>query len=877
MRGRGRSVGSKLVPPSPARSFRCPRLPPPAPSPASVFPCPRLALPSSPVSRDASLPSSPLSPIPPCARLPFPPFPLTPVSPFPPFPLRPSPLSPISPCARLPFPPFPLAPVSPRPHHMQACSLHTARTAPLGCPPHRSPKDRMAVTYGLDSPSQLPPKTTSLPRGPPLYPYGLDSPALLPPKSISLARNLPPPAHLEDCTARTSARQGAERAGAAWAAPGGNGSSLAMTRTVQRDMCLSHFSVGQAPALLIALLLVPSARPFQVFGPDARRLLILMLCCCSPSILPLPLLQVYGPDDSSLALTRTVQRDIWLSQFPPGSCDGKRLLIVPWVLPGTAGQGGGAVEGLEAGESGSEGLGGLEGLGLQVHVMGALLGLAVETGRVLVPLSGSFSYANNSACKAMGQQGQWGCYFSPIASSDCSKRAQKEMQSGSLRSRCSGKHIRNVALSAEPIVCLHPDFDHNELKLHAAVVTKWGAPHLQRPDTLYRPTCHPPTPDNPSLSVPQATRFLMRWPSLHLCHVTNLIRHVSISHHVAARLAFFEDTQAEIIRDVAADTAGESARSDVRKSKQAKELQGMELGKGVEIESVNKASWATIGGRCSVCEEEGWKGEVMMAGGGVGESWDMQAGVSSANVQKAGLEKKEKHVLYFVQKQNNLVVGVGREPYVMRPLASLIIGGTSGDGKGAAGGNGGGEAEVEGRRLEEEEDELLEGEVGAEGNGGEEGKGAAEGKVGGAEVKAGARIVSGGAGGGGGGGGGNESGMLSALMHEVHQLRLVEPHLAHVWLHTPSQALITEATNYRDWTFLHSTNQTSPAPTALQDSGAAAEPAAEARALASLLVASQGDFFVGGLRSHWARLVNELRSTNGRLFNVFVAMDDDEL
>ncbi|CAI5462454.1 unnamed protein product, partial [Closterium sp. Yama58-4] len=563
--------------------------------------------------------------------------------------------------------------------------------------------------------------------------YGLDSPSLLPPKAISLARNLPPPAHLEDCTARTSARQGAERAGAAWAVPGGNGSSC---------------------------------------------------CGCSPQP---P--WVFGPDDNNLALTRTVQRDIWLSQFPPGSCDGKRLLIVPWVL-----------------ESGSEGLGGVEGLALQVHVMGALLGLAVETGRVLVPLSGSFSYANNSACKAMGQHGQWGCYFSPIASSDCAKRAQKEMQSGSLRSRCSGRHIRNVALSAEPIVCLHPDFDHNELKLHAAVVTKWGAPHLQRPDTLYRPTCRPPTPDNPSLSVPQvrwwraqATRFLMRWPSLHLCHVTNLIRHVSISHHVAARLAFFEDTQAEIIRDVAADTAGESARSDVRKSKQAKELQGMELGKGVEIESVSKASWATIGGRCSVCEEEGWTGEVMGGGGG-GDSWDMQAGLSFANVKKAGLEKKEKHVLYYVQKQNNLVVGVGREPYVMRPLASLIIGGTSGEGNGEGKGVAGGvrgevEKEVEGRRLEEEEDEGVEGEGGAEGNGGEVGKDGAE-KKGGAEVKAGASIGAGGAGAGGagaggagGGGGGRETGMVSALMYHVHQLRLLEPHLAHVWLHTPSQCV----------------------------------------------------------------------------------------
>ncbi|GJP41577.1 hypothetical protein CLOM_g1235 [Closterium sp. NIES-68] len=665
--------------------------------------------------------------------------------------------------------------------------------------------------------------------------YGLDqAPLLLPPNPIALPRHVPPPPHLDDCAARTGVRQGAERAGAVWAAPGGNGSSC---------------------------------------------------CGCSPQP---P--WVYGPDDSNLAMTRTVQRDIWQSQFPVGSCEGKRLLIAPWpeAPTGEAGEAlqQGGVEG-QGGEQGGveRGRGGLEGLAFQVHVMGALLGLAVESGRVLVPLAGSFTFANNSACKGVGQLGQWECFFSPIASSDCVKLAQKAVQSGALR--CGAKHIRNVALSAEPTVCLHASFDYNELKMQAAVVSKWGTPHLQRPDTLYRPTSPPPTPDNPSLSLPQvrwwraqATRFLMRWPSLHLCHVTNLIRHVSTSYHLAARLAFFEETQAEIIRDVAGDTAGPEARRNVMKSAQAKEFLGMEMGKGVEKESVAKTSWATKGGRCEVCEKEGGKGEEEGAGGVA--SGVKKEGMSAEEEKKwrEELEKKQRNVLYYVQKNNELVAGVGREPYITRPLVSLIIEGTAGEGnaggvgeEGAAAGGGGGGVgkEVEGRKLEGSEVEAKEKETTDMGGQGAEGQGAEGQGVGekGVEEKGGASN----------GGEVEGSEVLSSHMLQVHQLRLVEPHLDHVWLHTQSQAVIRSASSYHDWTFLHSTNQTAPPSTSLQHTDPAAAPTAPtaaARGLASLLVASQGDCFVGGLKSHWGRLVNELRSTNGRLFNLFIAMDDDE-
>ncbi|CAI7801292.1 unnamed protein product [Closterium sp. NIES-54] len=43
-----------------------------------------------------------------------------------------------------------------------------------------------------------------------------------------------------------------------------------------------------------------------------------------------PNTQVRGSDADNLPLTRVVQRDLWEHQLFHGSCDGKRLLVVPW-------------------------------------------------------------------------------------------------------------------------------------------------------------------------------------------------------------------------------------------------------------------------------------------------------------------------------------------------------------------------------------------------------------------------------------------------------------------------------------------------------------------------------------------------------------------
>ncbi|CAI7833225.1 unnamed protein product, partial [Closterium sp. NIES-53] len=85
---------------------------------------------------------------------------------------------------------------------------------------------------------------------------------------------------------------------------------------------------------------------------------------------------VRGADSNSLAMTRQSQRDIWLHQMlPPRACQGRRLLLVSW----------------------STGM--YHGVGSQVHLMGAFLGLAMLHNRTLIPLANSFDRANHPHCQ----------------------------------------------------------------------------------------------------------------------------------------------------------------------------------------------------------------------------------------------------------------------------------------------------------------------------------------------------------------------------------------------------------------------------------------------------------------------------------------------
>ncbi|CAI7926552.1 unnamed protein product [Closterium sp. NIES-54] len=117
---------------------------------------------------------------------------------------------------------------------------------------------------------------------------GLKPDQRLPPDVVSLPPNVPPAPHLEECVARTARRREAEQRGANGESPGW-------------------------------------ARPAD--------------CCkCDPQP---P--WVRGAEAENLAKTRVAQRDIWERQFPPGDCQGQRLLVLPWSTQDMRGVGSGSV------------------------------------------------------------------------------------------------------------------------------------------------------------------------------------------------------------------------------------------------------------------------------------------------------------------------------------------------------------------------------------------------------------------------------------------------------------------------------------------------------------------------------------------------------
>ncbi|CAI7909714.1 unnamed protein product, partial [Closterium sp. NIES-53] len=235
--------------------------------------------------------------------------------------------------------------------------------------------------------------------------YGLSANSLLPPSPLSLPPSLPPAPHLEDCAALTALRHQAEQRGEG----------------------------GELPSWA---------------GP---------LDSCNPTPHP-P--WVRGTDAANLAMTRVVQRDIWMNQFPGGSCADRRLLVVSWPPDFQ------------------------HGVGSQVHVMTSFLGIAMRHNRTLVPDPLNYNRAYTDQCADMDKTGEWECYFFPMVAPECDRvvMASKdtnavEWSAVELGSLCASQH-RVVGVVGMPYL---------ELERQATIALRWGRPHLGRPSTVWFP------------------------------------------------------------------------------------------------------------------------------------------------------------------------------------------------------------------------------------------------------------------------------------------------------------------------------------------------------------------------------------------------------
>ncbi|CAI7923554.1 unnamed protein product [Closterium sp. NIES-53] len=289
------------------------------------------------------------------------------------------------------LPPFPSSPPPPSP----------TLPFPPSCP---SPMPRFSSPLPFPSlpPPTPPPTSPSRQSWETLYGLSADSP--LPPSAISLLPSIPPPPHLEPCSARTAVRQAAERRVEGGALP---------------PWAQDNAACGNVPQ-----------------PPWVR-----------------------GSDSSNLASTRVAQRDIWAHQFPPPSplpphatapasagdgaaaadtddaaaaaaaCEGKRFLLVQWPEDTKSTSNSSSTTTGSSSNSSSEGSSGRgwshESLAGQLQGMSVALRVAFTSGRVLVPMPGTFQPARHPHCQALNASGSLHCYFFRPVSHACEASAMQ--------------------------------------------------------------------------------------------------------------------------------------------------------------------------------------------------------------------------------------------------------------------------------------------------------------------------------------------------------------------------------------------------------------------------------------------------------------------
>ncbi|CAI5489701.1 unnamed protein product [Closterium sp. Naga37s-1] len=329
--------------------------------------------------------------------------------------------------------------------------------------------------------------------------YGLGGNSTTPPARISLPPRVPAAPHLEDC-----ARVSAERE--AWERRGGRGEEPAWTRGAPGKGDSSAASAGCSAG---------QAQGEEVPQPPWIR----------------------GQDAANLPLTRVVQRDIWRNQFPAGDCTNRRLLVVDWAKSAA------------------------HGMGSQIHYMSAMLSLAMRNNRTLVDEPEAFDRANTPACEAVGHKSQWECFFFSMVSPACQKVYLEAVQKSRDKIPRGGNDFSEVAARNDTIVFVgYPN--PSKLAMEAGAAALWG-------DALYKAPCTVQMDGRLTNLTEhlrkvhwwraQAVRFLLRWPSTYLCHVSNRERHRSFGMIAANHVAQFLQTQSKALSFLSRSTATASA------------------------------------------------------------------------------------------------------------------------------------------------------------------------------------------------------------------------------------------------------------------------------------------------------------------------------
>ncbi|CAI5959231.1 unnamed protein product [Closterium sp. NIES-64] len=365
----------------------------------------------------------------------------------------------------------------------------------------------------------------------------------------------------------------------------------------------------------------------------------------------------------------------------------------------------------------------------------------------------------------MSHGSSWSCFFAPIASPLCSQEVALTLSANQLPPCVApAEGYRAAAAAAERVVCVNTSA-LNDLKFEASAAGLWGEAYAKDPDVVeLRGEVQLEGTEHKKLHWwrAQAVRFMLRWPSAHLCHVINQQRHTAYGMHVANRIARQVELHSQLQQSLPplpppTDSNAPSASAAAEASAIAAAVATAAAARFADSTADSTAAPAAAAAG---------------AGGG--------GGASGASLVS--------------------------EPYIVRPIVSMHV---------------------------RQSDKQV------------------------------------------------EMGVWSFAAHMLFAARLQRTlvDLKHVWLSTEMQAIdsrvavINEAATplYAGWTFLYAANGR--LPEGALDPHAYDALQSPAASLASLLIAAQCDVFIGSLGSNWSRLINELRATNGRLYNGFVAMN----
>ncbi|CAI5981714.1 unnamed protein product [Closterium sp. NIES-64] len=484
---------------------------------------------------------------------------------------------------------------------------------------------------------------------------------------------------------------------------------------------------------------------------------------------------VRGSDAANLAGTREAQRDIWEQQFP-AACAGRRLVVVPWLNVASFG------------------------LGAQLHVVSAILAAALLHNRTLVMLPHSMAHADHAHCEAVGERGSLSCYFFPMAARECEAVAMAAYHSAAML-KCDNSSV--LASPAPVVFGCGP-----KLGQDSAVVGRWGEAYKEREVVQEVEGALYARIDDKIRKKhwwrAQSVRFMLRWPSRHLCHLINRERHTAYGMHVAAQLATAAHQAALLSMLLSSKPHSHPAASASPPSSSPPSpspsppaplaLTGMpSIPPPSALES---HAWPLLG--YDACDDATAASATLTAALPPDPAPAVPAPSPAAAPGDAPPLPPEQW------SAAEAAVLVGGAVHMPRPVVSVHV------------------------RQGDKAREM--------------------------------RLFS-----------------FFAFMHRANRLRRLDPNLKAVWLSTEMQSVVEQTALFPDWTFYYSRLPRQGAREAMANYSTATGLATVVGAsFANLLIASECDYFVGTLGSNWNRLINELKSTNGRLFSGYVSLNFGE-